>query len=151
MILRNKSFQTSALVCSVFCCLVGAMAYSAGLSRGEEKKATPRVYELRTYTTEPNRLPALHARFRDHTMRLFEKHGMQNVMYWVPTDEKLKDNTLIYVISHASEDAAKKSWDAFINDPEWKKVKDESEKDGKIVKGVERQYMTLTDYSPTHP
>jgi hypothetical protein len=142
------SLSTSVLVCGVFCGLVGVVAFSEGRSQGEEKKAVPRVYELRTYTTEPGRLPALHARFRDHTMKLFEKHGMQNVMYWVPTDEKLKDNTLIYVISHASLDAAANSWEAFINDPEWKKARDASEADGKIVSKVERQYMTLTDYSP---
>lgn len=142
------SSRTSAVVGGVLCGVVALGAYAAGFSHGQEKKAPPRIYELRTYTTEPGRLPALHARFRDHTMRLFEKHGMQNVMYWVPTDENLKDNTLIYVISHASLEAAKKSWDGFINDPEWKKVRDESEKDGKIVKGVEKHYMTLTDYSP---
>jgi peptidyl-tRNA hydrolase len=83
-------------------------------------------------------------------MRLFEKHGMQNVAYWVPTDEKLKDNTLIYIVAHASHDAAKKSWDNFINDPEWKAARDESEKDGKIVAKVDRVYMMLTDYSPAH-
>src|SRR5579862_5247657 len=127
------SLSTSVLMCGVLCGLVGVVAFSAGRSQGEEKKAAPRVYELRTYTTEPGRLPALHARFRDHTMKLFEKHGMQNVMYWVPTDEKLKDNTLIYVVSHASAEAAKKSWADFIGDPEWKAAAAESEKDGKIV------------------
>lgn len=81
-------------------------------------------------------------------MRLFEKHGMRNEMYWVPTDEKLKDNTLIYIVSHASAEAAKKSWEGFIADPEWAKVRDESEKDGKIVAKVERVYMNLVDYSP---
>jgi hypothetical protein len=134
-------------MCGVVCGLVAVVAFSAGRSQGQEKK-TPRVYELRTYTTEPGRLPALHARFRDHTMKLFEKHGMQNVMYWVPTDAELRDNTLIYIVSHASLDAAAKSWDAFINDPEWKKVREASEADGKIVAKVERRYMTLTDYSP---
>ncbi|HLJ11881.1 MAG TPA: NIPSNAP family protein [Planctomycetaceae bacterium] len=141
------SKKTCALVCGLMCGAVGVVAYSAGFSQGEEKAAN-RVYELRTYTTEPGRLPALNARFRDHTMRLFEKHGIRNVMYWVPVDEKLKDNTLIYVVSHASLDAAKKSWDEFVNDAEWKKARDESEKDGKIVSKVDRQYMTLTDYSP---
>lgn len=141
------SLRSSVLVCGTLCTFVAYFAWSAGYSRGEEK-AAERLYELRTYTTEPGRLPALHARFRDHTMRLFEKHGMKNVMYWVPTDENLRDNTLIYVISHASLDAAKKSWEGFINDPEWKKVAAESEKDGKIVKKVDKHYMTLTDYSP---
>ena len=141
------SWRTNVLACNVMCGLVGVVAYSAGLSRGEEK-AAKRVYELRTYTTEPGRLPALNARFRDHTMKLFEKHGMKNEMYWVPTDEKLKDNTLIYILSHASLDAAAKSWDAFRNDPEWKKAQAASEKDGKIVAKAESVYMTLTDYSP---
>jgi hypothetical protein len=139
--------RTILAASGVLIALVAFMSYSAGYSRAEETAAA-RVYELRTYTTEPGRLPALHARFRDHTIRLFEKHGIQNGMYWVPTDENLKDNTLIYVVSHASLDAAKQSWSDFVNDPEWKKVSSESEKDGKIVKGVEKHYMTLTDYSP---
>jgi hypothetical protein len=93
-------------------------------------------------------LPALNARFRDHTMKLFEKHGMKNEMYWIPTDEKLKNNTLIYIVSHDSLDAAKKSWDAFRADPEWHKARDASEKDGKIVAKVESVYMTKAEYSP---
>jgi hypothetical protein len=142
------SLRTSALVCGVICSLVAIMAYSAGYSRGEEKKAAPRLYELRTYTTHPGRLPALHKRFRDHTLKLFEKHGIQNVMYWVPTDEKFKDNTLIYVLSHASPEAAEQSWKAFQSDPDWTMAREASEKDGQIVAKVERRYMTLTDYSP---
>ncbi|MFN0055605.1 MAG: NIPSNAP family protein [Planctomycetales bacterium] len=142
------SKRAALVLCAGLCTLVGLGAFTAGYSVGDDKKDAPRLYELRTYTTHPGRLPALHARFRDHTMKLFEKHGMQNGMYWVPTDEKLKDNTLIYVVSHASADAAKKSWDAFINDPEWHKVRDASEKDGKIVAKVDAVYMTLVDYSP---
>lgn len=126
-----------------------ALALSAGRTTGQEKKVNaPRLYELRTYTTHPGRLDALNARFRDHTMKLFEKHGMKNEMYWIPTDPKLKDNTLIYVVSHESQEAADKSWAAFQKDPEWIKARDASEKDGKIVMKVERVYMTLTDYSP---
>lgn len=144
------SLKAGFVVCGMLCCLVAVVAFSAGYSRAENQKAAPLVYELRTYTTEPGRLPALNARFKNHTMRLFEKHGMKNVAYWIPTDEKLKDNTLIYIIAHASLDAAKKSWDDFRNDPEWKAARDESEKDGKIVAKAEAVYMTLTDYSPAH-
>ncbi|MFM7845280.1 MAG: NIPSNAP family protein [Planctomycetota bacterium] len=127
----------------------GVIALLAGYSIGEEKKAVnQRVYELRTYTTHDGRLEALHKRFRDHTIKLFEKHGMKNGMYWVPTDEKLSKNTLIYVVSHESAEAAKKSWEAFRNDPDWKKVREESEKDGAIVAKVDSVYMTLVDYSP---
>jgi len=103
------------------------------------------VYELRTYTTHPGRLPALHKRFRDHTMRIFKKHGMTNVMYWTPIDQ---ENTLSYVLKHDSREAAKKSWEGFRKDEEWQKVFKESHKDGKIVMKVESVFMKATDYSP---
>jgi len=128
--------------------IIGAAAFAAGFSIGQEKRSNTRLYELRTYTTLPGRLPALNKRFADHTLKLFEKHGMRNEMYWVPTDPAKKDNTLIYVVSHASQDAADASWKAFGADPEWQKARSASEADGKIVEKVERVYMTLTDYSP---
>src|SRR6188768_1749972 len=101
-------------------------AFATGFSIGQENQVNTRVYELRTYTTEPGRLPALHKRFKDHTIKLFEKHGMKNGMYWVPTEE---DNKLIYVVEHESREAAEKSWAAFRRDPEWQKVAKESEAD----------------------
>jgi hypothetical protein len=110
-----------------------------------ERTEKEMVYELRTYTTVPGRLPALHARFRDHTMRLFEKHGMKNVIYWTPTD---KPDTLIYVLAHESEEAARNSFAAFREDPEWQRARDESEKDGRIVLRVESQFLAPTEYSP---
>lgn len=128
--------------------LAVGLAWTAGSTTAEEKKVSGRLYELRTYTTHPGRLEALHQRFKNHTIKLFEKHGMKNGMYWVPTDEKLSQNTLIYVVSHENADAAKKSWDAFRADPEWQKVRAESEKDGPIVAKVESVYMSLVDYSP---
>ena len=128
---------------------VGLGALWTGMSVGQEKKANTRIYELRTYTTLPGRLPALHKRFADHTMKLFEKHGMRNEMYWIPTDDARKNNTLIYVISHESQKAADASWKAFQADPEWIKARDASEADGKILaKAPERVFMQLTDYSP---
>ncbi len=106
--------------------------------------AADRVYEMRTYYTLEGRLPNLLARFRDHTTRLFEKHGMTNVGYWVPKD---KPNTLIYLLSFPSVEAAKASWDAFRKDPDWIKARDASEASGKIVEKVESVYMTPTDFS----
>ena len=108
------------------------------------------VYELRTYTTEPGRLPNLHARFRDHTVKLFEKHGMKNVVYLTPVDGEGKaiDNKLVYLLAHKSQAAAKESFDAFRKDPEWIAVRDASEKDGKINSKVESQFYVPTDYSP---
>ena len=108
------------------------------------------VFELRTYTTNEGKLDALNDRFRDHTVDLFKKHGIESVGYWVPTDNQKSKNTLIYVIKHESRDAAKASWQAFISDPEWKRAAAESQKDGKILaKSPESVYMETADYSPT--
>ncbi len=106
-----------------------------------------RVFEIRTYITEPGKLPDLLKRFRDHTTKLFEKHGMTNIGYWVPTDEPRSKNTLIYVLAHTSRDAAKKSWDGFRSDPDWIKAKGASEAAGKIVAKVESIYAEPTDFS----
>ena len=112
----------------------------------ESDAKTEWVYELRTYTTNEGKLPNLHARFRDHTVKLFEKHGMKNIGYWTPVD---KPNVLVYIIAHKSRDAAKASWKAFVSDPNWQKVYKESEKDGAILaKRPESQYLNATDYSP---
>jgi hypothetical protein len=105
------------------------------------------VFELRTYTAPPGKLADLHKRFRDHTTRLFEKHGMVNVGYWAPQDQPLADDTLIYILKHDSREAAAASWKAFLSDPEWHKVRDASEVNGKIVAKVESVFMTATDYS----
>ncbi|MGQ0635104.1 MAG: NIPSNAP family protein [Planctomycetaceae bacterium] len=142
------SRTAALLMCMITSGLAALGAFSAGYSLGDQTDKS-RVYELRTYTALPGRGPAMHARFRNHTLKMFEKHGMQNGLYWVPTDEKLKDDTLIYFLVHESPEAAKKSWDAFMNDAEWKQIAADSEKDGKILaKRPESVYMTLTDYSP---
>jgi hypothetical protein len=107
-----------------------------------------KVYELRTYTAPEGKLGDLHARFRNHTMRIFDKHGMKSVGYFSPQDAPLSQNTLIYVLEHPSREEAKKHWAEFSADPEWKKVSEESQKDGRIVTKVESVFMTATDYSP---
>ncbi len=108
------------------------------------------VYELRTYTTNEGKLDGLDARFRDHTMALFVRHGMTNVLYTHPTDaDKGAGHTLTYLIAHASREAATKSWDAFRADPEWVKARTESEKDGSLLikDGVKSVFLTPTDFS----
>lgn len=124
----------------------GASFVSGALQAADAKPA--RVFEIRTYYTLPGRLEALQTRFRDHTRRIFEKHGMTNVGYWVPQDSPAHENTLIYIISHASREQAKANWAAFVADPEWKKVAEDSQKDGKIIDRIESVYMDATDYSP---
>ena len=106
------------------------------------------MFELRTYTAPEGKLPELQARFRNHTMKIFDRFGMKSVGYWVPQDAPAKDNTLIYIISHANRDAAKKSWADFQADPEWKKVSAESQVNGRIVSGVVSVFMDPADYSP---
>ena len=130
--------------------LVAGLILGASLqwTRAADAESTGKVFEIRTYHTFPGRLDALHKRFREHTMKVFEKHGMSNVGYWVPQDSPAHDSTLIYVISHASREAAKANWAAFSADPEWKKISDDSQKDGKIVERVESVFMDATDYSP---
>jgi hypothetical protein len=107
-----------------------------------------RVFELRTYTAPDGKLGELHKRFRDHTTRIFQKHGMTNIGYWQPQDAPLSQNTLVYVIAHQSREAAKKSWDAFRSDPEWKKVAAESQVNGPITSKIESVFLEPTDYSP---
>lgn len=118
------------------------MATLAGGAEG-----SGRVYELRTYTTFDGKLDALQKRFRDHTIEIFNRHGMTSIGYWVPQDPPRSQNTLIYILAHPSREAAKQHWDEFRNDPEWKKVSAESEANGKIVSHVDSVFMDATDYS----
>ncbi len=104
------------------------------------------VYEMRIYTAAPGKLDALNARFKDHTMKLFEKHGITNVGYFVPLDNK--DNKLIYFLSYPSKEARETSWKAFGADPEWQKAKAQSEKGGRLVTKVVTRFLVRTDYSP---
>lgn len=107
-----------------------------------------RVYEMRIYHAAPGKLDDLNNRFRDHTLRLFEKHGIENIGYWTPIDNT--NNLLIYVIAHASRDAARKSFAAFGQDPEWKAASKASEANGPLLikGGIESYFMEPTDYSP---
>lgn len=103
------------------------------------------VYELRTYTTNEGKLDDLQARFRNHTLGLFEKHGIKNIGYWVPTD---KANTLTYLVEHSSKAAAESSWKAFVADPAWRKVYADAIANGKLVSNIDSTFMAATDYSP---
>ena len=106
------------------------------------------VYELRVYHASEGKLDDLLKRFREHTTRIFEKHGMKNIAYWTPLDDPLKGKTLIYILAHPSREAAVSNWKAFSDDPEWQKVRDASEVNGKLVEKVDSTFMALTDFSP---
>jgi hypothetical protein len=107
------------------------------------------VYELRTYTAAPGRLADVLARFRDHTIGIFSRHGMVSVGYWVPQDAKDgAGEKLIYLLQHPSREAAVKNWAAFHADPEWQSVSEASEAQGKIVIHTESIFLAPADFSP---
>jgi hypothetical protein len=115
---------------------------------GDSSQASGGVYELRVYHAAPGKLGDLLARFRDHTIKLFDRHGMKSVAYWTPVDEPEKSNTLIYILYHPSREAATANWKAFQDDPEWKSVKEKSEANGTLVEKVDSTFMVLTEFSP---
>ena len=126
------------LLAAVFCSPVAGLDFA----RADEKN---RVFEIRTYYANEGKLDALLARFRDHTVALFKKHGITNIGYWVPTDNK--ENKLIYILAYPSHEARGKAWKGFIADPDWKKAYKESTSEGKLVKRVVNDFLAGTDFS----
>jgi hypothetical protein len=127
---------------------IPALALLGQATKAGAAQTSTAVYELRIYHTYEGKLEALLTRFRDHTMKIFEKHGMKNIAYWTPTDDPLKGKALIYVIAHSSRDAATANWKAFGEDLEWISVRDKSEANGKLVEKVDSTFMVPTDFSP---
>ena len=128
----------------LFLALLGSLAL--GVTTDLQKDKAPRCYELRTYTAAPGKLEELHARFRNHTTKLFKKHGIANIGYWTPIENP--DNKLIYIVAFPSREAREAMWKAFGDDPEWKAAYQESEKNGTLVTKVESVLLQTTDYSP---
>jgi hypothetical protein len=120
----------------------------AGLPAEAEEAEAGTVFELRVYHTADGRLPALLARFRNHTVSLFTRHGIVSVAYWVPLDDPLKGGTLFYILRYPSREEAAKPWKAFQDDPEWIAAKAASEASGKIVERIESTFLEMTDFSP---
>jgi hypothetical protein len=131
----------------------GAMVHAmGGLVPAASEEPGAAVFELRVYHTAEGKLPALQKRFREHTDGLFAKHGIKSVAYWTPIDGFLaareQGRTLVYVLKYPGREEATRMWKAFAEDPEWIRVKTESEKDGALVEEVESTFMELTDFSP---
>lgn len=124
--------------------LLGVLLVPAAIVSAAETDT--RVFEMRTYHAAAGKLDALHARFRDHTAKLFEKHDITNIGYWVPLDNP--ENKLVYLIAFPSREAREKSWKAFGADPVWQEAKRSSEADGPLVSKVESRFLEATDYSP---
>ena len=138
--------KIAALLCLLLVLATGTLvaepAPSAPAGSGQ-------VFELRTYTASPGKLDALNARFRDHTSALFKKHGMEVVGFWEPLDKEAgAGEKLVYILAHQSRAAAEASWKSFRSDPEWVKVKADSEKGGALTTKMESVFLAGTDYSP---
>jgi len=129
-----------------------ANAQLASAQSTATEKKPQKIYELRIYTTNPGKLPDLHARFRDHTMKLFEKHGMENIIYWTLAEDfkdESKDSTLVYILAHKSKEAAEASWKSFREDPDWQAVAAKSEENGKLLANSPVSvFLNPTDFDP---
>jgi hypothetical protein len=139
-----KTRSAAALVTLFAAGFIAGQAFDGGEADAQGRK----VFELRTYTAPEGRLDDLLARFRNDTLRIFEKHGMENVGYWVPEDAPVSANTLIYILAHDSRDAATKSWAAFREDPEWLAVRERTQANGPITSNVQSVFLGATDFSP---
>ncbi len=142
----NRRVLLQAISATAF--MSSARGWSEQAGPTGETRIRPTVYELRVYHTFEGKLDDLLTRFRDHTTKIFEKHGMKNIAYWTPLDDPLKGRTLFYVLAHASREAAQKNWEEFRKDPEWIQVQTASEANGKLVEKVESTFLSLTDFSP---
>lgn len=127
---------------------MSAMATTRGFGQANAEGGAGVVFELRVYHTYEGKLDDLLARFRDHTITIFNRHGMESIAYWTPTDDPLKGKTLFYILKHPSREAATANWAAFHADPEWQRVSAASEMNGKLVEKVESTFLKLTDFSP---
>lgn len=142
------SFKSRMIVLFATLILGGISPIQAQEAKPVNASKTERVFEMRTYYAEPGRMDALHARFRDHTCKLFEKHGITIIGFWKPTDKTKAEDMMVYILAYPNKEAADASWKGFRADPAWLTARDASEKSGKIVKKVESVYLNPTDYSP---
>ena len=129
-----KSFLGSVLLCFVGLLNLNALAQSTG-----------QVYELRTYTAVPGRLPDVIQRFNVETRKYFDKYNIKSIGYWTPID---KPNTLIYIVAHPSKEEAAKNWAAFGADPGWQAARTASMTNGPIIEKTESVFMEPTSFSP---
>jgi len=135
--------------------LVAAVSFGLGAlvtarlgSANKVSAASNRVYELRIYHTAPGKLANLQTLFRDHTVPMFKKHGLDSVGYWVPQDKPDSESTWIYILAHKSRDDAKKNWAAFQADPDWQAALKAANADGKVVEKIDSTFMDPADISP---
>jgi hypothetical protein len=123
------------------------IAVMLGYSALSGSNPSHHVYELRLYHVNEGKMDALKARFGDHTDAIFKRHDMKSIGYWSPEDAPASQNLFIYILEHPSRQAAEKNWAAFQADPEWQKVKADSEKNGPLVDHIDRYFIDPTTFS----
>lgn len=143
----NFGKLSALLLLSGVAIVVGCSRSTAAASGASRGSGNQRIFELRTYTAHPGKLEDLQKRFRDHTLRLFARHGMTNVGYWIPQDST-GENTIVYLLAYPSREAATRSWEAFRADPEWVEARTASEANGPLVEKVVSVFLSPTDFSP---
>ena len=136
--------KTSHLI-SFLCGLVLVLGFNT--LRGSNTDSSHHVYELRLYHVNEGKMDELKARFGNHTDAIFKQHNMKSVGYWVPEDPPSSQNLFVYILEHPSRQDAEKNWAAFQADPEWQKVRAESEKNGRLVDHIDRYFMDPTSFS----
>jgi hypothetical protein len=113
-----------------------------------DEPSSGRLFEMRTYVANDGKMADLHKRFREHTNKLFVKHGMELVGYWTPVDGPDAANTLVYILAYPNKESREKSWKGFMADPDWQAAYKASHAAGPLVKKVESKFLNPTDYSP---
>lgn len=149
---RSSLFRRAAVALAAASALFASACESMGNMMGEPQLPAVGLYEMRIYTPEPGKKAALDARFRDHTVGLFQKHGMTPIGFFhvytppgAPADDRL-----FYVMGYKDRAARDESWRAFAQDPEWQKVYADSQKDGSLTTqgGIENVFLSPAEYSP---
>jgi hypothetical protein len=143
-----KSIPLAALIPSSAWAAMDTSENLRESERGSADTPSTTVYELRIYHAAAGKLPELLTRFREHTLKLFDRHGMKTLAFWTPTDEPQKNEMLMYILVHPSREAATANWKSFQDDPEWKTVKAKSEENGSLVDKVDSTFMAMTEFSP---
>ena len=141
---NRKTDQRNMKIFLSFVCGAGVML---GFNALRSANPSHHVYELRMYHVNPGKTEALQTRFRDHTDAIFKRYNMKSIGYWVPQDAPSSGNLFVYILEHPSRQEAEKNWAAFQADPEWKKVKAESEAQGPLVDHIDRYFMDPTSFS----
>ena len=126
---------------------IGGAAVTLGFSNFVRSNQSQHVYELRMYHMNPGKMDALVARFGDHTDAIFKRHNIKSIGYWVPEDAPYSQNLFVYVLEHPSREEARKNWAAFQADPEWQRVKADSEINGVLANHIDSYFMDPTSFS----